>query len=79
MSASKPIPYRQEDMLKRQSLGRSSFSSGHSVTVPSNVVRNYNLHKGDVLEWYPGTIDFPDEEFPNIMAIIIKRQPKAKG
>jgi len=43
--------------------------------MPRQVRRNYDINPGDELRWYSGSfeVDFPDEELPNLIIIVVKR------
>ena len=54
-------------------VGESTLSSGNTMHIPDNVVRHWNLKKGDKLEFYNQFTDLPDELAENyrLIAVVI--------
>jgi len=73
-----PVNIRERDAYKRLMLGKSQLSYGDAVHIPKQVVKNYELKKGDTLQWFSGSfdVDFPDSELPNLIVIIVERGEK---
>ena len=52
----------------------SSTISGSQVNVPIQLLKNFNLKNGDVLEWYPCATEFPDDKENEVVAVLIARK-----
>jgi len=73
-------PAFQKRLLRRHLLGKSTIGTAYaSINLPRQVVKSYKLGKGDQIEWYPGDISFPDEKFPDIMVLMVKRKKEDIG
>lgn len=64
-------------LYKTTQIGKSKVS-GCQINVPVQVMRNFGLKTGDILEWYPCSTEFPDEKERDVIAILIMRKEKAK-
>lgn len=72
---------RLADAYKRLMLGKSQISYGDAVHIPKQVIKNYELQKGDVLQWFSGSfdVDFPDSQIQNMLVIIIAKIERKNG
>lgn len=52
----------------------SSTISGSQVNIPIQVMKNFKLRNGDILEWYPCATEFPDEKENEVVAVLIMRK-----
>jgi len=57
---------------KKYRIGKSTIA-GDAIHIPKQVKENYQLKKGDILEFYPSDTDFPDDLMDDIMAVLIVR------
>lgn len=57
---------------KTHRIGVSTISD-QQINVPKQVMTNYALKPGDVLEWYPCGLEFPDELEKDLIALIVVR------
>jgi len=57
---------------KRLLLGRSTVANG-TIRIPKRVIDNYQIKKGDFLEFYPPDADLPDKKIEDIMAVMVVR------
>jgi len=62
-------------LYKTYRIGVSTISD-QQINVPKQVMQNYSLKKGDILEWYPCGVDFPDELEKELIAMVVVRGKK---
>ena len=51
----------------------ASKISGVQINIPAQVMKNFALTNGDMLEWYPCSTDFPDDKEKEVIAMLIVR------
>jgi bifunctional DNA-binding transcriptional regulator/antitoxin component of YhaV-PrlF toxin-antitoxin module len=61
-----------KEYYKRALIGTSKVADG-IIRIPKRVIENYNIRKGDTMEFYPADADLPNERIDDIMAIMITR------
>jgi bifunctional DNA-binding transcriptional regulator/antitoxin component of YhaV-PrlF toxin-antitoxin module len=61
-----------KEYYKRALIGKSTVANG-TTRIPKRVIENYNIKKGDQLEFYPSDADLPNERIDDIMAVMITR------
>lgn len=64
------------ELYKRFSLAETKISLKGSIHIPKKVIVNYRIKDGDILEWYPPTVDIPDKEVEDCMIVKIRRQER---
>jgi bifunctional DNA-binding transcriptional regulator/antitoxin component of YhaV-PrlF toxin-antitoxin module len=66
------------EYYKRALLGKSKVADG-TIRIPKRIMENYNIKKGDTLQFYPPDVELPDREMSNILAVLIVRATTAIG
>jgi len=61
-----------QERYRRYRIGKSTVAD-ETIHIPKQVIENYALKKGDIWEFYPPDVNFPDEESDNLIAILIVR------
>ena len=59
-------------------IGKSHITKRGNMNIPKQVMMNYSLRKGDILEWYPCGVEFPDPFEKDVIAILIVRREKTE-
>jgi bifunctional DNA-binding transcriptional regulator/antitoxin component of YhaV-PrlF toxin-antitoxin module len=67
-----------KEYYKRALIGKSKVADG-IIRIPKRVIENYNIKKGDTLEFYPPDVDLPTERISDIMAVMITRATTSFG